>query len=189
MRTVFPRPVLPGESVALVAQVQAPGQPGHYRLLWDIEEERRRWFSREPGATLFVTRASVERARHRAARAVRAGAWQNERVGRLLLWRAAALMLAEHPLRGVGPDNFELLYGPYLNLRRADPRMSSSNMFLESSSAGALSPEPRSHGCSGARRAPLWPWDARPPRRSPRFPPGCWRRAWPSLSTASSIRS
>ena len=193
LRTLFPRPVLPGQSVSLVAQVKAPGQPGHYRLLWDIEEERRRWFSREPGATLFISRTSVSGPATAAPPEQFAPApGQNEQVGRLLLWRAAARMLADHPLRGVGPDNFRLLYGPYINLRRADPRLNSHNMFLEilvggGALAGAalawlLGRAARSFVALGSLRA-------RPPRRSPRFRPACWRRAWPSRFTASSIRS
>ena len=122
MRTLFPGPVLPGQSVSLVAQVKAPGQPGHYRLMWDIEEGRRRWFSREPGATPFVSRASVSG----PVTAVPPEQFapvpgQNEQVGRLMLWRAAALMLADHPLRGVGPDNFRLLYGPVHQPAAAGP--------------------------------------------------------------------
>ena len=132
MRTLFPRPVLPGESVALVAQVRAPSQPGQYRLLWDIEEDRRRWFSREPGATLFVSQTSVSGAATAAApEQFSPVPGQSERPGRLLLWRAAAGMIADHPIRGVGPDNFRLLYGPYINLRRADPRLNSHNMYIE----------------------------------------------------------
>ena len=132
IRTLFPRPVLPGEAVGIVAQVRAPSQPGQYRLLWDIEEDRRRWFSREPGATLFVSRTSVSGAATSAAPEEFASVpGQNERPGRLLLWRAAAGMLADHPLRGVGPDNFRLLYGTYLNLQRADPRLHSNNMYIE----------------------------------------------------------
>jgi hypothetical protein len=132
MRTLFPRPVLPGQSVSLVAQVKAPSQPGVYHLLWDIEEERRRWFSSEPGATLFMSRTSVSGPATAAPPEQFASApGQNEASGRLLLWRAAARMLADHPLRGVGPDNFRLLYGPYINLSHADPRRHSNNMYFE----------------------------------------------------------
>jgi hypothetical protein len=139
MRTLFPRPVLPDQSVSLVAQVKAPSQPGLYHLLWDIEEERRRWFSSEPGATLFMSRASVSGPATAAPPEQFASApGQNERPGRLLLWRAAARMLADRPLRGVGPDNFRLLYGPYINLRNADPRAHSNNMYLEILVGGGL---------------------------------------------------
>ena len=165
MRTLFPRPVLPGESVALVAQVKAPGQPGHYRLLWDIEEDRRRWFSREPGATLFVSRDERQRARNcRAARTVRAGAWPKRAAG-----APAALARRRPDARGPSaprcrPRQFSTalrtVHQPAARWTRAS---TATTCTSRSSSAAALSPEPRSHGCSGARRDPLWPWGVRPP--------------------------
>ena len=53
------------------------------------------------------------------------------RPGRLVLWSAAARMLAEHPATGVGPDNFRLQYGPYLGLVDPDPRLHSNSMYME----------------------------------------------------------
>ena len=40
-------------------------------------------------------------------------------------------MIAAHPVLGVGPDNFRLLYGEYAGLPGADPRMHSNDMYLE----------------------------------------------------------
>jgi O-antigen ligase len=40
-------------------------------------------------------------------------------------------MLVAHPLLGVGPDNFRLLYGTYADISDADPRLHSNNMYLE----------------------------------------------------------
>jgi O-antigen ligase len=53
------------------------------------------------------------------------------RLGRLQLWAAALRMIAAHPLLGVGPDNFRLLYGSYAGLATADPRTHSNDMYLE----------------------------------------------------------
>jgi O-antigen ligase len=40
-------------------------------------------------------------------------------------------MFVTHPLLGVGPDNYRLLYGNYVRLQKADPRVHSNNMYLE----------------------------------------------------------
>ena len=60
------------------------------------------------------------------------------RPGRLLLWQAAARMFAAHPILGVGPDNFRLLYGPYAGLVNADARIHSNNMYIEMAVGGGL---------------------------------------------------
>ena len=40
-------------------------------------------------------------------------------------------MVWAHPLLGVGPDNFRLVYGEYAGLSRLDTRLNSHNMYLE----------------------------------------------------------
>jgi hypothetical protein len=140
LRTRLPGPVGPGETVAFAAHVEAPGQPGDYRLLWDIEQEDRLWFSTEPEAPLFMSRASV------TGPAI--GPYANGplrplpstaiRPGRLILWRAAMRMFAAHPFTGVGPDNYRLLYGDYAGLANADRRVHSNNMYLEVLAGGGL---------------------------------------------------
>jgi O-antigen ligase len=49
----------------------------------------------------------------------------------LTLWRAGVRILAAHPLLGVGPDNFHLVYGDYIDLPRFDTRVHANNMYLE----------------------------------------------------------
>jgi O-antigen ligase len=60
------------------------------------------------------------------------------RPGRVALWRAAASMVAAHPLLGMGPDNFRLSYGRYAGIASADPRTHSNNMYLEMLAGGGL---------------------------------------------------
>jgi O-Antigen ligase len=131
-RTEFPAPVAPGATVALLASVRAPRQPGRYRLEWDIVQEGRLWFSTEPGATRLLSPVTVT--------GTAAGGPDDRpippprptlRPGRLVLWKAAARMVVAHPLFGVGPDNFRLSYGQYAGLKTADPRLHSNNMYLE----------------------------------------------------------
>jgi hypothetical protein len=131
LRTDFPGPVEPGQSVSLLAPVRAPGSPGRYRLMWDVEQERRFWFSTEPGAPRFISDASVSG----PVRGVD-GPWvpltpAGVRPGRRILWRAALQMAVARPLTGVGPDNYRLRYGDYAGLPSADPRVHSNNMYLE----------------------------------------------------------
>ncbi|HEX8967400.1 MAG TPA: O-antigen ligase family protein, partial [Chloroflexota bacterium] len=47
------------------------------------------------------------------------------------LWTAALRMLAQHPLLGVGPDNFRHVYGTYLGLSTWDERVHANNFYLE----------------------------------------------------------
>lgn len=133
-RTAFDRPVAPGTSATVRATVWPPGQPGAYRLMWDVVHEGRLWFSTEPGATRAVSRVTVVGAgggHDTSPSASRPLPVTMERPGRLRLWRAAAAMFAEHPMLGVGPDNFRLLHGGFAGLSNPDPRVHSNNMYIE----------------------------------------------------------
>jgi hypothetical protein len=134
-RTALPAAVGPGASVRLTAEVVAPRQPGDYLVLWDIEQEHRLWFSTEPDAVLTYSIAKVSGAAAGPPLSLmplpgplRHGAF---RPGRRVLWPAALRMALAHPLTGVGPDNFRLLYGPYVGIGNPDPRLHSNNMYLE----------------------------------------------------------
>lgn len=131
LRTAFAAPVEPDATTTMLARVRAPNQPGHYRLGWDIVQEGRLWFSTEPGSALTFSQATVTGAVAAGRTATTSLPLPAERPGRRLLWSAAARLLVAHPLFGVGPDNFRLLYGPYAGLRTADSRTHSNNMYLE----------------------------------------------------------
>jgi len=132
LRTRFTATIPPGGSAMVQALVEAPRQPGTYRLLWDIEVVDQLWFSTEPDATRQFTRASVSGAALPGnPPALRPMPQRAERPGRLVLWRAALAMAAAHPLLGAGPDNFRLTYGRYTTLRHPDPRVHSNDMYLE----------------------------------------------------------
>ncbi len=138
-RTGFPAPVTPGATVSVPARVRAPRQPGRYRLEWDIVQEGRLWFSTEPGATRVMSSATVTGpAFDESLGPMMAPPRPTVRPGRFVLWRAAAAMVAAHPLVGVGPDNFRLTYGDYAGLRAADPRLHSNNMYIEMLAGGGL---------------------------------------------------
>ena len=133
LRTPFPARVLPGSSVALKALVEAPPEPGEYRLVWDVEQRHRLWFSTEPDAVLHATRVQVAGPRVGAPlKPLRTEFPANTvRPGRFVLWKAAADLFSSRPLLGVGPDNYRLLYGDRAGLTTFDRRVHANNMYLE----------------------------------------------------------
>jgi O-antigen ligase len=137
-RTGFTSPVAPDATVSVLARVRAPGRPGRYRLEWDVVQEGRLWFSTEPGATRMISPATVTGPPFDDPARLMAPPRPTVRPGRLVLWRAAARMLAAHPWLGVGPDNFRLTYGEYARLPAADPRLHSNNMYVEMFTGGGL---------------------------------------------------
>ena len=139
-RTDFPAIVRPGDVVTLQAKVGTPPEPGEYRLMWDVEQEDRLWFSTEPGAEPFYSVAKVSGPAVGALDRDKLSVLPTQAVrpGRLVLWSAAARMFAAHPVLGVGPDNFRLEYGPFARLPVADPRVHSNNMYLEVLTGGGI---------------------------------------------------
>jgi hypothetical protein len=130
-RSRFPRPVAPGQRIALRAAVIAPGQAGDYTLVWDVVHETRAWLSAEgvPPARSDVRvsgapRAAVVTTMPRLPRAA-------ARPARPELWSAALAMARDRPWLGIGPDNFRLHYGRYAGIDRPDPRVHANNMYLE----------------------------------------------------------
>lgn len=139
-RTPFPDAVAPGATIAVDARVKAPGVPGRYRLLWDVVLERRLWFSGEPNAERIFSSATVTGSPvgpppvSRVTRLPR----RVPRPGRITLWRAGIRMVKAHPLLGVGPDNFHLIYGEYADLPYFDTRVHTNNMYLEMLVGGGI---------------------------------------------------
>ena len=111
--------------------VTAPGQPGAYTLVWDVVLETRAWLSTEgvPPARTYVRvegepSSAVTTTMKRLPQTI-------VRPGRLALWSAALRITRDHPLLGIGPDNYRHVYGRYLGLERFDDRVHANNMYLE----------------------------------------------------------
>lgn len=140
LRTPFPARVLPGSSISVNALVEAPPEAGDYRLIWDVEQRDRLWFSTEPDAVLHATRVQVTGPRAGPPlKPLRMTLPANTvRPGRFVLWKAAADLLTAHPLLGVGPDNYRLLYGEQAGLATFDRRMHANNMYLEMLVGGGI---------------------------------------------------
>jgi hypothetical protein len=140
LRTAFPAVVSPGATIAVEARVKAPGVPGRYRLLWDVVIDRRLWFTTDPNAQRFFSSVTVTGPPagpppvSRVTRMPRAAPMP----GRPTLWRAGARVFRAHPLLGVGPDNFRLVYGEYVGLTSFDTRVNSHNMYLEMLVGGGI---------------------------------------------------
>jgi len=133
LRTTFAEPVPPGETVSLQARVRAPTRPGEYRLMWDLVEEDRLWFSTEPEARVSFSRAVVSGPSAGPLGPLYLTDLPRSaiRPGRLVLWAAAARMIAAHPLLGVGPDNYRLSYGRSAGIPNADRRVHSNDLYFE----------------------------------------------------------
>jgi hypothetical protein len=137
VRTPFRRPVAPGDRIVMDVLVRAPGQPGCYALVWDLVHETRSWFSTE-GVATGRTSACVEGPPAPEADAGTTPADRLRRLpeahlrpSRLALWKAAADTALDHPILGVGPDNFRHVYGAYLGLATWDHRIHANNTYLE----------------------------------------------------------
>lgn len=136
-RWPFPRPVRPGEVVTLDVPVRAPQRGGDYVLVWDLVHENVTWFAAKndtaqrsrvtvtgsdasPGSGGQVTKQRVEVLK-----------FEPPIPGRRALWGAALRQTAQHPLFGIGLDNFRLTYGPLLGMAQWNETVHSNNWYLE----------------------------------------------------------
>jgi hypothetical protein len=131
----LPHDVAPGETIEVNVDVSARLPPGDYRLAWGMLQQHVLWFHDRgyPDAETLVhvsgaaaTGASVVDLEPRSDLA--AGL---PPVSRTDLWRAALAIFRQHPLLGVGPDNFRHIYGAYLGLPSWDERVHANNLYLE----------------------------------------------------------
>jgi hypothetical protein len=131
LRTPFMQAVAPGEDVQLQARVRAPGYPGTYLLVWAVVQEHRTWLSLEgvfPGRTIVTVDGPPVGAPLPGRGRMPAGTM---RMPRPVLWQTALRIAGDHPLLGIGPDNFRHTYGRYLGLAAWDTRVHANNTYLE----------------------------------------------------------
>jgi len=134
MRTWLPREVPPGTDVDMSVRIRVPALIGHYVLHLDMVHEGATWFSLQGSPALRIpaevwtalAEASTEERTRQLFRPV-----FSRIIARGELWRAALKMWKDHPILGVGPDNFRLSYGPYLGLKEFDNRIHSNSLYLE----------------------------------------------------------
>lgn len=133
-RTRLPHDLQPGAEVTLAAEVVAPAEPGSYLLQWDMVEEKISWF-RGYGATTGDTRVQVEPATGTLPPIATPPGKPPIPIlfppDRIELWRGALRLWAQHPLLGIGPDNFRRAYGPVLGLSPYDDRIHANSLYFE----------------------------------------------------------
>lgn len=138
-RTALPRDLGPGESVTLLAELQAPPSEGRFLLTWDMVHEHTTWFSQEgvPAATVSVqvSRGAPPPPGKAPAPRVEEKPW---RPSRWELWGLALALWRESPLFGVGPDNYRRLYGPRAGRLSWDTRVFANNTLLEAAATTGL---------------------------------------------------
>ena len=131
LRTPFPQPIEPGQSVTMNARVRAPNYPGSYTLMWDVVQEHRTWLSLE-GVYPARTPASIEGAAIGAPLPTRGRMPSSVvRMPRSILWSTAFHIARDHPWLGIGPDNFRFVYGRRLGLAAWDTRVHANNSYIE----------------------------------------------------------
>jgi O-antigen ligase len=159
-----------GQTVRVEAAVRAPAEEGRYLLVLDLVADG--WVMSSAGVAPATVPTTVSRDPVSArpfTLVVPAAAWQR---GRAALWRAALAMWREHPLTGIGPDNFRWAHAAYAGWPRGggpDTLIAANNMFLEAAATtgtlglialvGTLLATARA-SCDNLKAAPGEPSDA-----------------------------
>lgn len=131
VRSPLPVDMPPGSRAIVPAIAVAPDRPGRYVLWWDLVHEHATWFSERgnPGVRGIIQVGGAGDASVAPGRGVLFE--PSDVIPRAALWRAALAAWREHPLLGLGADNFRHLYGRYLGLRDPDDRLHANNLYLE----------------------------------------------------------
>jgi hypothetical protein len=150
VRTPLPNDVPHDATARVAARVRAPSRPGRYQLQFDLVHEGVTWFSErgDPGYQLAADVVETgDRPRRRAVDTLRfeaeadaaaataaAAAAAASEISRPRLWRGAFAAFQEHPLLGLGPDNFRHAHGRYIGLPDnavVDDRLHANSWFFE----------------------------------------------------------
>jgi hypothetical protein len=129
--TPVPR-TAPGDSVRVHAAIRAPDAKGRYVLVLDLVADG--WVFSSLGVAPATVPAVVSRDPATAApfaHAVPAATWRRDRAA---LWRAALALWRDHPLTGIGPDNFRWAHGGEVSPPQGDvygTLVPANNVFLE----------------------------------------------------------
>lgn len=133
-RTPLASGIAPGAVVQVDAILVAPDKPATYDVQWDLVQNGVTWFSwkgsRVTSSTLVVSGSAS------AGPGVNYVPPPSEILtlpvpGRLQLWSTGLAMLVDHPLLGVGPDNFRWQYGSYAHVSRWNTDIHANNLYVE----------------------------------------------------------
>jgi hypothetical protein len=122
----------PGQTVHVRAAIRAPDSEGRYLLVWDLFADG--WALSSRGVVPATVPTIVSRdpaAAQPFSYSAPPGTWRR---GRAELWRAAVAMWRQHPLTGIGPDNFRWAHagsagGPSGSTH--ETLIPANNLFLE----------------------------------------------------------
>ena len=138
--TPIPRPIRPQESVIIRAPFLTPRESGVYLLTLDIFHPDTGWLSGD-GVFPGVVEVDVRPGRESWSGEGDVSRWYGRETSRLFvanipfsrseLWKAALDMARKHPILGVGPDNFRLLYGRQFDFSNADTNIRANSLYLE----------------------------------------------------------
>ena len=133
-RTALPDDVPPGGAVQVIGVVRAPPARGTYRLSWDLVQENVTWFS-ERGSPVGDQTIDVRSASESLPAEILHAPSALASPSRASLWRAAVVLWREHPLLGVGPDNFRRRYEAVVpssdGAPFADARIHANSLYFE----------------------------------------------------------
>jgi hypothetical protein len=147
--TIFtPIPALqPQESASVRVSFRTPAMPGLYLLTWDISQTGANWFS-GVGVVPGIVEVEIQPGAAPASGQTDLSRWYRPEISKLYvanlplsrteLWEAGLTLARQHPVLGVGPDNFRLLYGDAFRLSRWDTNIRSNNLYLELLSGSGL---------------------------------------------------
>lgn len=135
----LPRPIAPGESIVLSVPLRAPNHAGSYRLIWDMLHQGVNWFDARGDAQTSSQVVVVGAATTDQAEPVVVGpplSFDAPLPSRRVLWTIAMQLIAQHPLLGIGLDNYRLTYSRYLTNdpqpgTALDRTIHSNNWYLE----------------------------------------------------------
>jgi hypothetical protein len=120
--------VRPGAEMPLRVELRAPATGGLYRISWRLAQGGLAWDTHD---TLGLeVRVGPGPALAHAAPHVELPPLQRE-PSRLELWRAGLHLFRQHPLLGVGPDNFRHLYDRELGPKTLDDRVHANSLYVE----------------------------------------------------------
>jgi hypothetical protein len=138
------QPVLAGESQTLVVTLEAPKQSGTYRLVWDMLHQDVNWFDARGDAQTVTQVTVVDNAGSAGGEDEAAPlmvmaeptVFDAPLPGRRVLWTIAGQLIREHPLTGIGLDNYRLIYSQYvlndpMPGTALDQTVHSNNWYLE----------------------------------------------------------
>lgn len=134
--TYLPREIAPGDEVDLDIEFITPSKPGRYILDLDLVQEHVAWFSSAgvPGLQVpleFDANGSHSFVATEPPSKFDAGNPQQIQAPRSQLWRAAIQTWKDHPLLGIGPDQFRHRYTEYIPGVQPDDRIRTHDIFLE----------------------------------------------------------